>query len=72
MSRPDLFGPGPNPNKRGPWRREEWVTKYGKFSHFEKICWFIQIVITYPDKYPDNISNQEIRSVKPNRPVNTG
>ena len=44
----------------------------GKFSHFDKISWFSQIVIKYPDKYPDNISNQEIRSVQPNRPMNTG
>ena len=30
------------------------------------------IVIKYPDEHPDNISNQEIRSVQPNRPMNTG
>ena len=53
-------------------RRRGEVTRYGKFSHFDKIIWFSQIVIKYPDKYPDNISNQEIRSVQPNRSTNTG
>ena len=48
------------------------VTKYGKFSHFDKIIWFSQIVIRYPDKYPGDISDQEIRLVQPNGPMNTG
>ena len=40
-------------------------------AHFVKITWFSQIVIKYRDEYPDLISNKEIRSVPPNRPMNT-
>ena len=32
----------------------EGVTTYRKFSHFDILIWFSQIVINHPDEHPDN------------------